>query len=142
MYQMTSVRTTPRPRMLPTRRPQTWHARAVDAYRQSKTDELSVLREELAAWVAALTQRTVVLDSIYVDEADHSATVALEGVVFQLRRHTLVLLRPCPECGLGAHESPPIQTLADLGYALSAWQPHCRNCAAEDPAGWLDYQTL
>jgi hypothetical protein len=128
--------------MLPTRRPQTWHARAVDTYRQSTNDELSVLREELAAWIAALTQRTVLLEMIYVDVADRTATVALDGVVFQLRRHTLVLLRSCPECGLGAYESPAIQTLADLGYALSDWQPHCRNCTAEDPADYLDYQTL
>jgi len=142
MYQLTNVRIAPRPRVALARRPQTWHARAVDAYRQSKRDELSVLREELAAWIAALTERTIVLESIYVDEADQTATVALEGIVFQLRRHKLVLLRGCPECGLGVYESPAIQTIADLGYALSAWQPPCRNCAHEDSPGWLEYQSL
>jgi hypothetical protein len=68
--------------------------------------------------------------------------VALDGIVFRLRQGELVLLRPCPECGLGHHESPAIGTLADLGYALSAWQPACQNCAPEDPANWLDHQDI
>jgi hypothetical protein len=112
--------------------------RAVEAYRKAERDEISGLRDELAAWVAALTERTVPLESIYVDQTDRTATVAVDGVTFQLRRHALVVLRYCPECGLGPYESPAIQTLADLGYALSAWQPPCRNCAPEDPINWLE----
>jgi len=142
MYQLSNVRPAPRKRVRLARRPQTWHSRAVDAYRQSEHDELSVLREELAAWIAALTERSIAMESIYVNAAEHSATVVLDGITFQLRRHTLVMLRACPECGLGVYESPAIQTLADLGYALSAWQPPCRNCAPEDAPGWLDYQSL
>ncbi len=68
--------------------------------------------------------------------------MALDGIVFRLRRGELVLLRPCAECGLGHYENPAIGALADLGYALSAWQPACPNCAPEDPANWLEYQGI
>ena len=39
-------------------------------------------------------------------------------------------------------ESPPLATPADLGYALSAWQPLCPDLQPEDPPNWLDYQSL
>jgi hypothetical protein len=119
-------------------RPQTWHYRAVEAYRQTAQDEIAALPVDLSARVAALTGRALAPESVYVDRAERAATLALDGIVFRLRRDELVLLRPCPECGLGHYESPAIERLADLGYALSAWQPACSNCAPEDPANWLE----
>jgi hypothetical protein len=53
-----------------------------------------------------------------------------------------VLQRPCAECGIGRYESPSILTLADLGYALSAWQPACVSCQAEDPSNWLEREDI
>jgi hypothetical protein len=141
MYQP-SLKSAPRTRVLLATRPQTWHSRAVEAYRQSERDGNAALRADLAARVSALTERAVAPGSVYVDSADRTATVNLDGVTFRLRRHELVLLRPCPECGLGHYESPAIATVADLGYALSAWRPACQNCLPEDPVNWLEREDI
>jgi hypothetical protein len=66
----------------------------------------------------------------------------VDEVVFRLRDRRLVLVRPCAECGNRHFESLPLTTPADLGYALSAWQPLCPHCQPEDPANWLEYQSL
>jgi hypothetical protein len=97
---------------------------------------------DLIARIAALTGHTLAPESVYVDRAARMATVTLDGIVFRLRRGELVLLRACPECGLGHYESPAIGTLADLGYTLSTWQPECRNCAPEDPINWLEREDI
>jgi hypothetical protein len=50
-----------------------------------------------------------------------------------------VLVRHCEYCGTGRFESPEIENLADLGYALSAWHPlheDCEDHTAEDLAVW------
>jgi hypothetical protein len=138
MYHTPSLRTTPRATVRLAARPQTWHRRAVEAYKQTAQDEIAALPVDLIARVAALTGRTLSRGSVYIDRAKRAATVALDGIVFRLRRGELVLLRPCAECGLGHYETPAIGTLADLGYALSTWQPNCQNCAPEDPIGWLE----
>jgi hypothetical protein len=123
-------------------RQQTWHRRAVEAYRQTAQDEIAALPVDLIARIAALTGQTLAPESVYVDRVARLATVTLDGVVFRLRRGELVLLRACPECGLGHYESPPIGTLADLGYTLSTWQPECPNCAPEDPINWLEREDI
>jgi len=140
MYQSVSmsIQTAPRARLLQVLRAHSWHSRAVEAYRQTARDMQSRLRLDLSARVAALTERTIAPDAIFVDDATQTATVAVDGVVFQLRRQELVLLRHCDECGIGRFASPPINTLADLGYALNVWEPLCVQCQPEDPVNWLE----
>ena len=142
MYNPASVQTAPRPSLRVISRPQTWHSRAVEAYRQTQREEADALQAEMVSRIAALIRRDVEAQSVYVDRAERTATVAVDGVVFRLRRGELVLQRSCPECGIGRYESPAIRTLADLGYALSEWQPPCGNCQDEDPPNWLDGQDL
>lgn len=115
-----------------------WQQRAVAAYRQSARDSLADLQHALISRVAALTDREIPERSIYVSAEAQLAVVNVEGVVFYLRRHDLTILRPCAECGIGQFESDAIVTLADLGYALSDWQPRCAHCAPADPCGWPD----
>ena len=76
-------------------------------------------------------------DSIYVDGEAGCATVAAGGSVFRLTGGSLVLLRPCAHCGTGQFASPPVERLADLGYALAEWQPLHDECRQADPADWL-----
>jgi hypothetical protein len=140
MYNPANVQTAPRPALRVISRPQTWHGRAVEAYRQAEREEATALQAEMVSRVAALIRRNIEAASVYGDRAERTATVADDGVVFRLRRGELVLQRACPECGLGRYESPAIRTLADLGYALSEWKPPCGGCHDEDPANWLDGQ--
>ena len=142
MYNPSSVKIAPRPVLRVLGRPQTWYGRAVEAYRRSEREEVATLQAEMISRLAALTGRTLEAQSIYVDRAERMATVAVDGIVFRLRRGELVLQQSCVECGIARYESPAIRTLADLGYVLSAWQPTCASCQAEDPPNWLDGQDL
>jgi hypothetical protein len=138
MYNPSSVQTMSRPTLRMVSRPQTWHSQAVEAYRQAEHEQIAALQAEMVSRVSALIRRNIASESVYVDRAERTATLAIDGIVFRLRHGALALLRPCPECGIGHYESPAIRTLADLGYALSAWQPICRNCQPEDPPNWLE----
>jgi hypothetical protein len=142
MYNPSSVQTAPRPSLRVISCPQTWHSRAVEAYRQAESEEIAALQAQMVARVAALIRRDIEAESVYVDRAERTATVAVDGVVFRLRRGELALLRPCAECGIGRYESPAVRTLADLGYALSAWQPTCPSCQPEDPSNWLEREDI
>ena len=142
MYNPSSVKAALRPALRVISRPQSWHSRAVEAYRHAEREEVASLQAEMISRIAALIGRNIEAQSIYVDRAERTATVAVDSIVFRLRRGELVLQRSCVECGLGRYESPAIRTLADLGYALSAWQPTCVSCQAEDPPNWLDGQDL
>jgi hypothetical protein len=119
-----------------------WKARSVAAYRQAQSQEIATLPAELASQVLCLTGRTIALESILVDLEAQTATASVEGAVFRLRHGQLVLVRPNVECGNQHFESPPLATQADLGYALSVWQPQCPDAQPDDPANWLDYQSL
>lgn len=110
-----------------------WQDRAVAAYRKADP------RRELAARVLLLTDRTIPLDAIFVNPTDGTATASLDDVVFRLRRDTLMVVRSCAYCGVQQFESPPINSPADLGYALDAWQPYCEECAPEDPPDWASW---
>jgi hypothetical protein len=142
MYNPSSVRSAPRPSVRVISRPQTWHSRAVEAYRQTEREEVATLQADMIARIAGLIGRNIEAQSVYVDRAERTATVAVDSIVFRLRRGDLVLQRPCVECGIARYESPAIRSLADLGYALSAWQPTCMGCQAEDPPNWLEGQDL
>jgi len=119
-----------------------WKARSVAAYRQAQSQLIATLPTELALRVHSLTGRTIAPESISVDREAQMATAVVDGAVFRLRDGQLVLVRPSAECGNHHLESPPLATQADLGYVLSAWQPLCPDSQPEDPANWLDYQSL
>jgi hypothetical protein len=114
--------------------PADWKARAVTSYRHAQRQALTVLPELLAGRVSALTGRSVDPEDVFVDPDAEIATVVVDGVVFRAHHQQVVVLRSCVECGIERFESPPLFSRADLGYALSAWQPRCRNCQPEDPA--------
>ena len=115
-------------------RPADWQARAISSYRHAQRQALTVLPELLATRVSALTGRSIAPEDVFVDLDAELATVVVDGVVFRARNQQVVVLRSCAECGIARFESAPLFSRADLGYALSAWQPHCRTCHPEDPA--------
>jgi len=110
-----------------------WQSRAIAAYRQQPACTAEMLQAELAARLQCLTGQAPDPQAIYVDCDAEMAVARLDGAVFRLRGQCLRLVRPCPSCGLGHYESAPIDTVAELGYALGAWQPPCANCQPEDP---------
>ena len=118
----------------PAQLPADWQARAVSSYRHAQRQALTVLPELLATRVSALTGHPIDPENVFVDLDTEIATVVVDGVVFRARNQRVVVLRSCAECGIERFESAPLFSRADLGYALSAWQPHCRNCQPEDPA--------
>lgn len=118
--------------------PSDWRAQAVAAYERGREDRDEALRRALARRVRALTGQVVPPERIWVDRVAQTAGVALDGALFRLERGQLVLVRPCALCGIGQIASPPLDTPADLGYALSEWQPRHPACAPDDPPNWLE----
>ena len=118
--------------------PADWQARAISSYRHAQRQALTALPELLAARVSALIGRSVDPEDVFVDLDAQLATVVVDGVVFRARNQQVVVLRSCVECGIERFESRPLFSRANLGYALSAWQPLCHNCQPEDPANWLE----
>jgi hypothetical protein len=113
--------------------PCTWQAHAVETHLQGRSNFEGKLRTELARRVQVLTGREVLPDLVYADPDKQLARVTVDGVSFRLTRGQVVLLSPCAYCGVRAFESSAIESPADLGYALSVWKPHCRDCVPEDP---------
>jgi hypothetical protein len=111
-----------------------WHACAISAYHQARCQELNALPELLATRVSALVGQPINPAGVFVDLDAELATVVVDGVVFRVHNQQVVVLRSCVECGIKRFESAPLWSRADLGYVLSAWQPHCRSCQPEDPA--------
>jgi hypothetical protein len=114
-----------------------WQVEAVAAYDDAEAQERP-LASALAARIYTLSGRVVAPEAIFVDAAAGRAAVVVDGVTFRMRNGQVVILRPCHECGLGHLESAPLATRADLGYALSGWEPRHAGCEAEDPANWLE----
>jgi hypothetical protein len=118
--------------------PRAWQALAVEEYARSLPGRRGALRADLAARVLMLTGRLIPADDIPADE--RAAAVGVDGATFRLYRGgDLVLAKTCAYCGTGHFESPGIGDLADLGYALSAWQPRHENCedfSSVDLAEW------
>jgi hypothetical protein len=127
-------RVSPQQGAAPAQHPIDWQARAISSYRHAQRQAISVLPELLATRVATLTGRVIEPDDVFVDLDAELATVVVDGVVFRAHNQQVVVLRSCVECGIMRFESAPLFSRADLGYALSAWQPHCRSCQPEDPA--------
>jgi hypothetical protein len=100
------------------------------------------LREELGARLRLLMGRHIPVELIWADNEGQAATLQLDGVRFRLRHGSLVVMRPCVECGLGTFESAAIREGQDVAYALAGWEPRCRHCPIEDPANWLEGATF
>ena len=113
-----------------------WQAFAIAAYQQSQGD--LALRLTLAQRLRELTGQSLPLASIYTDSAERLASTTLDGVRFRLQHGQLSVLRSCVCCDQGALASPALHGPADLGYALSDWQPHHAACADEDSSGSSD----
>ena len=113
--------------------PCAWQAHAVETYLQGKSNFEGELRTELARRVQDFTGRVVMPDLVYADPDKQLARVSVDGVSFRLTRGHVVLLSPCAYCGVREFESSAIESPADLGYALSVWEPYCRDCVPEDP---------
>lgn len=95
---------------------------------------LSALPKLLITCVSALIGRSINPSDMFVDLETELATVVVDGVVFRARNQQVVMLRARAECAITRFESVPLFSRADLGYALSVWQPCCRSCQPEDPA--------
>ena len=115
-----------------------WQVRAISAYYQAQRQALNALPDLLATRVSALIGLSINPAEVFVDPDAGLATVVVDGVVFRARNQQVVMLRACAECAITRFESAPLFSRADLGYALSAWQPLCHNCQPEDPANWLE----
>jgi hypothetical protein len=118
----------------PARSAPDWQARVISAYHQATCQVLSALPELLITRVSALIGRSINPWDVFVDLEAELATVVVDGVVFRARNQHVMILRACTECAIARFESAPLFSRADLGYALSAWQPYCRSCQPEDPA--------
>jgi hypothetical protein len=114
-----------------------WKARAITTYQQQRRDDGAALRLGLARHVRALTGRVVHADAIWVDLDGRMALATVDGVRFRWERDQLVILRPCALCGSGQFASAPLTDRAEIGYALSDWQPRHAQCQPDDPVNWL-----
>jgi hypothetical protein len=114
--------------------PPAWQAAVAAAYAVEAGAGGTHLRAELARRMHELTGCAIPDGVITVNSEARRATAALDGVVFQLRRHDLILLRPCAYCGTGRFESPSLYSRADLGHALAGWHPYHAGCEPADPA--------
>jgi hypothetical protein len=114
--------------------PPAWQAAAVAAYALEAGAGGTHLRAELAMRVHALTGCAIPADTIMVNCDARQATAVVDGVVFRLRGHDLILLRPCAYCGTGCFESLSLCSRADLGHALAGRRPYHAGCKPADPA--------
>ena len=114
--------------------PPAWQAAAVAAYAVEAGAGGVHLRAKLAMRVHELTGCAIPDGAITVNDDAQRATATLDGVVFQLRGHDLILLRPCAYCGTRRFESPSLCSRADLGHALAGWRPYHAGCEPADPA--------
>jgi hypothetical protein len=115
-----------------------WKTRMIATYQQHRQHEGSTLRITVAQRVRALIGREVNVDAIWVDPDERAALVTVDGLHFRYERTQLVMFRPCALCGGGQFASPPLTSQADIGYALSVWQPRHPQCQPDDPVNWLD----
>lgn len=104
-----------------------WQTRAIAAYQRSEP-EAADLRLKLTVALQTLTGRSVAADAIVVNTASGMASVRCDNVLFRWADGQLFVIRPCSHCGLGAFTSPPVRSVAGLGFALGTWQPLHDDC--------------
>jgi hypothetical protein len=110
-----------------------WQTRAITTYHQAHGQATTRMQADLIVRIHRLTGRLLATESIFVERDACLATVVVDGTCFRLQQQDLIVLRPCAWCGIGYFESPAITSLAELGYALSVWQPLHPGCQPEDP---------
>jgi hypothetical protein len=115
-----------------------WRDQAVIAYQHRRPRAMIAMKTDIAGRLHMLIGRRIPEDSIYVDPERQIAVVVVDNVLFRWRNQALAVVQPCAECGLGQFESPPLREPADVGYALTAWQPLHPHCQPEDPVDWLE----
>ncbi len=110
-----------------------WQTAILAEYTENIGEAALRRRSTLAGWILQLTGRVVPEQVIIVDAAARWAMTMVDGVMFQLSGHDLVVVLPCAHCGTGRFESAPITSRIDLGYTLAAWQPFHGDCEPTDP---------
>jgi hypothetical protein len=113
-----------------------WKAQMITTYQRHRQDEDSALQIALARRLRALIGVEVNRDDIWVDLDERSALVTVDGVRFRWEQSQLVMLRACALCDSGQFASPPLMSQADVGYALSVWQPRHLQCQPDDQVSW------
>jgi hypothetical protein len=113
-----------------------WKTQVVSVYQRYRQGEDSALRIALVRRLRALFGVEVNVDDIWVDLDERSALVTVDGVRLRWGQSQLVMLRACALCGSGQFASPPLASQADVGYALSFWQPRHPQCQPDDPVSW------
>jgi hypothetical protein len=115
-----------------------WRAFAITTYQQRRTHADMALRLSLADRVHTLTGREIALETIWLDRDEQVALAMVDSILFRYAGEQLIVLRPCALCGSGRFTSPPVTSRADVGYALSVWQPRHPECQPDDAINWLD----
>jgi hypothetical protein len=104
-----------------------WQDAAVREYERSWPISHADLRMDLCARITALSGQRISSEDIYAD--GRVAVAGVDGATFRLYKSgDLVLVRTCAYCSTGHFESPQIDDLSDLGYALSVWRPLHEDC--------------
>jgi hypothetical protein len=119
--------------VLPQQESSDWRAKATAVYAAATDAARQRLRRCLAERLLALIGYAPPKETIVVDAVGRSASVALDGALFLLRRDELVIVRPCAYCETGRFESEPLDSQADLGYVLAIWAPYHHDCEPVDP---------
>jgi hypothetical protein len=112
--------------------PTTWQERAIKAYNATRHARAATLRAELAHRLKALIGVSPAPDSFHVDLVSKAACVRFDGVLFRLVEDDLFIVRPCAHCGTGSFTGSPLRYLADVGRALSVWQPLHPDCVPDE----------
>jgi hypothetical protein len=116
----------------PAQTPLSWRERAFLSYYASRNDKSMALKQELIRRIMRLTGRRPSLNSVYADHESRTATVSDDNTLFRLEDDDFMIVRPCEYCGTGLFKSPSIRDTADLGYALSVWQPLHKDCTPDE----------
>jgi hypothetical protein len=115
-----------------------WQDVAVREYERCWPISHADLRMDLSARITALSGQRISSEDIYAD--GRVAVAGVDGATFRLYKSgDLVLVRTCAYCGTGHFESPQIDDLSDLGYALSAWRPLHEDCEEYSSEEFSDF---
>ncbi len=109
-----------------------WKAQAIASY--DARNESAHLMTELVRRIEMLIGTRVHIQHTWADAAERQAGAMVDGVRFRLQNGQLSMVRTCAECGSGEFLSPALRTRADVGYALSAWNPCHRQCRNDETA--------
>lgn len=114
--------------------PADWQTESIRVYRTRGATH--PLEQTVAARIYELTGHTIGADSVVIDQDGRTARVSVDGIRWRWNGDHLVLLRPCAHCGCGEFASPRLQSPADLGFALSDWQPRHAECTVFEADEW------